>query len=275
MSKIIVGTGKYRYELIWPFGKESEKNKIGAVSHITVDSKDNIYYCQRINPPIAIFNNEGIPVNRWGEKFLVDIHGVYITENDSIFIIARGAHELLKFNTKGKLLLRIGEREKPSWQKPFNHPTDVAISRNGEIYVSDGYGNACVHKFSPNGEHLLTWGKPGSGPGEFHTPHGIWVDEHDKIYVVDRDNNRVQIFNSDGKYLNEWNDFFHPMDIFFDADNMVYVTDQTPRFTVFNTQGKIIARGFTPDFGHGIWGDSSGNLYLAGLERGVTQLLKL
>jgi peptidylglycine monooxygenase len=131
-----------------------------------------------------------------------------------------------------------------------------------------------VHKFSSSGEHLLTWGAPGSGPGEFHTPHGIWVDDFERVYVVDRDNNRIQLFTSDGEYLEEWQDFFHPMDIFLDSSNNVYVTDQTPRLTVLNTKGDIIARGFAPDAGHGMWGDSNGNLYLAAHNRGVVKLLK-
>jgi len=181
---------------------------------------------------------------------------------------------VFKFNAEGEVNLRIGNREKPSWQSPFNHPTDVAVSPSGEIYVSDGYGNARVHKFSPEGDLLLSWGRPGSNPGEFHTPHGIWVDKQDKIYVVDRDNNRVQIFDSEGNYLTAWYDFFHPMDIFIDAEGVIYVTDQTPRFTVLNSEGMLLSRGFAPDAGHGIWGDSQGNLYLAGLQSGVVKLAK-
>ena len=105
--------------------------------------------------------------------------------------------------------------------------------------------------------------------------HGIWIDKQDKVYVVDRDNNRVQIFNSDGDYITEWRDFFHPMDIFQDRNDVFYVTDQTPRISVLNNAGKILARGFAPDAGHGIWGDSVGNIYLAGHNRGVVKLLKI
>jgi DNA-binding beta-propeller fold protein YncE len=273
MSKIIVGSGKFKYEVKWPFGKSTEEIRINRVSHVSVDSKNNVYFFQRINPPIVVFNNKGNLIDHWGEKILVDGHGIFITHKDEVFVVARGLHEILKFNTKGELLLRIGERGNPSWQKPFNHPTDVAISEKGDIYVSDGYGNACVHKFSSYGKHILTWGRPGSGPGEFHTPHGIWVNEN-RVYVVDRDNNRIQIFSLEGEFVEEWRDFFHPMDIFFDTNNVIYVTDQTPRLTVLDTDGRILARGFAPDAGHGLWGDVNGNIYLAGLDRGVVKLLK-
>jgi peptidylglycine monooxygenase len=274
MSKIVVGSGDFKYEVVSPFGKVSENLEIDRVSHVSVDSKDNVYFFQRIEPPIVVVDSEGKMVDSWGEDYLVDGHGIFITSKDEVFVVARGVHEVLKFDARGELLLRIGERGNPSWQAPFNHPTDVAVSREGDIYVTDGYGNACVHKFSPDGEHILTWGEPGSGPGEFHTPHGVWVDDLERVYVVDRDNNRVQIFTSDGEYIEEWGDFFHPMDIYFDSRDNVYVTDQTPRFTVLNTSGEILARGFAPDAGHGLWGDSYGNLYLAGLERGVVKLLK-
>lgn len=275
MSKIIVGTGEYKYKVIAPFGKTFEDSKkIGAVSHVSADSKDNIYFIQRIDPQILIFNRMGDLVNHWSKRQLIDCHGVYITKNDDIFLATRGVHQVLKYDIDGQLVLSIGNRENPSWQKPFNHPTDIAISKANEIYVSDGYGNACIHKFSPEGELLFSWGKPGSGPGEFHTPHGIWVDDQDRVYVVDRDNNRIQIFNSEGKYITEWRDFFHPMDIFADSDSVFYITDQTPRFSVVNVEGELLARGFAPDAGHGLWGDSQGNLYLAGHNRGVVKLLK-
>lgn len=274
MSKIVVGSGEFKYEVVSPFGEVSENLEIDRVSHVSVDSKDNVYFFQRIDPPIVVVDSEGKMVDSWGEYYLVDGHGIFITSKDEVFVVARGVHEVLKFDARGELLLRIGERGNPSWQAPFNHPTDVAVSRAGDIYVADGYGNACVHKYSSAGEHILTWGEPGSGPGEFHTPHGIWVDDLERVYVVDRDNNRVQIFTSDGEYVEEWGDFFHPMDIYFDSRDNVYVTDQTPRFTVLNIAGEILARGFAPDAGHGLWGDSHGNLYLAGLERGVIKLLK-
>jgi len=273
--RMIVGTGEHTYEALRPFGKSSAEMKFGNISHVAVDSKDRVYLYQRGNPPILVLDKEGNLKNSLGKDLLVDGHGIFITKNDNIFAVARGVHEVFKFTVEGEIDLRIGNREKPSWQSPFNHPTDVAVSSSGEIFVSDGYGNACVHKFSPEGELLLSWGKPGSNPGEFHTPHGIWVDKQDKVYVVDRDNNRIQIFDSEGNYLMAWYDLYHPMDIFIDAKGVIYVTDQTPRFTVLNAEGKLLSRGSAPDAGHGIWGDSQGNLYLAGLQSGVVKLVKV
>ena len=138
----------------------------------------------------------------------------------------------------------------------------MTVSSNGDIYIADGYGNSIVHRFSAEGKHLGSWGERGSGPGQFTTPHGIWADRNDRIYVCDRENNRVQIFSPEGDYYTEWGDLYHPMDIFIDAKDRVFVTDQTPRFSVFDLNGKLIDRSMSPDVGHGAWGDNLGNLYM-------------
>lgn len=274
MARTIVGAGNYTYEVIWPFGQLPTGMHFGSVSHVAVDSQDRVYVYQRQNPPVLVFDRNGKLLRCWGDDLLVDGHGIYITAHDEIFAVARGVHEVLKFDTGGNVLLRIGNREKPSFEAPFNHPTDVAVSPTGEIYVTDGYGNTKVHKFSSEGQLLHSWGAPGVNPGEFSTPHGVWIDNQSQVYVADRENNRVQIFSSEGLYLNEWRNFYHPMDIFMDREDAVYVTDQTPRFTVINRRGEVLSRGFAPDAGHGIYGDAQGNLYLAGLQRGVAKLVR-
>ena len=154
--------------------------------------------------------------------------------------------------------------ESAKWQAPFNHPADVAVSPGGDIYVADGYGNSSIHKFSESGEYLLSWGAPGTEPGELSTPHGIWVDSKSRVYVADRENSRVQIFDTDGEYITEWIDLYHPMDIWFDDNDIAFVSDQTPRFSVLDEQGKLLSRGKAPDAGLGLYGASNGNLYLSG-----------
>jgi TRAP-type C4-dicarboxylate transport system permease small subunit len=156
----------------------------------------------------------------------------------------------------------------------FNHPADVAVAPNGDIYVADGYGNSSVHRFTAEGKHLGTWGGPGLGRGQFTTPHGIWVDARERVYVADRENNRVQLFSPEGDFCGEWGDVYHPMDIYIDPAGTVYVTDQIPRITMFSPEGKMLARGRPVDAGaHGLWGDSKGDLYLA--EMRLTQVTKL
>jgi len=176
--------------------------------------------------------------------------------------------------SEGKVVLTLGERGRPALQAPFNHPADVAIARNGDIYVADGYGNSAVHRFSAEGQYLMSWGAPGTGRGQFTTPHGIWVDDEGRVFVADRENNRVQLFSPEGDVYGEWGDLYHPMDIYMDRGGTIYVTDQIPRITMFSADGRMLARGRPASGGaHGVWGDSRGNLYLA--EVGVHQVTKL
>ena len=274
-NKMILGTGDDRWEVVYPFGNLPEGWTYGNVSHVATDSQNRVYVYQRKDPPMLIFDTDGNLLNTWGDGMLMDGHGIFIDGNDDVFLIDRNAHEVLKFTNEGKVLLRLGNRERASLQAPFNSPADVATSSNGDIYIADGYGNSIVHRFSADGKHIGSWGERGSGPGQFTTPHGIWADRNDRIYVADRENNRVQIFSPEGDYYTEWGDLYHPMDIFIDAKDRVFVTDQTPRFSVFDLNGKLIDRSMSPDVGHGAWGDNLGNLYMSGNVRSVAKFTKL
>src|SRR5439155_5549931 len=167
-------------------------------------------------PPIIVFDPSGAYLRSWGTDTISDAHGIYITRDDLILLVDRDAYQVMGFDTMGRLQLVLGDRHRPRLQAPFNHPADVAVARNGDIYVSDGYGNSSVHCFSAQGQLKHSWGRPGSGPGEFTTPHAVWVDNDDRVLVADRENNRVQYFDAAGAYLGEWTDFYHPMDIYVD-----------------------------------------------------------
>jgi peptidylglycine monooxygenase len=244
------------------------------VSHVAVDSKDRVYFYQREDPPVLVFDGDGHFLAGWGSQRLRDAHGIFIGPDDHVYLCNRDEHEVLKLTPDGRVQLVLGHRGRPSLQAPFNHPADVAVAPSGEIYVADGYGNSSVHRFSAEGRHLDSWGAPGAGHGQFTTPHGIWVDAQDRVLVADRENNRVQLFSPEGDYYGEWRDLYHPMDIYVDAGGTVYVTDQIPRLSMYSPDGRLLARGRPVNVGaHGVWGDSRGNLYLA--EVGVNQVTKL
>lgn len=121
-----------------------------------------------------------------------------------------------------------------------------------------------VHQFTADGKHIGSWGKPGSGPGEFTTPHAVWVNSSDRVLVADRENNRVQIFDLGGGYLTEWRDLYHPMDIYGTATGSILVTDQVPRLSMFAADGTLIGRCRPALNGaHGVSGDEYGNIFLA------------
>ena len=163
---------------------------------------------------------------------LAEPHYINAAPDGSILVADRDAHQVLRFDGNGKLLQALGKRHWPSLDAPFNHPTAAAQAADGEIYVADGYGNSSVHRFAADGTLIATWGGPGAGPGAFTTPHAIWVDRFGKVLVGDRENNRVQVFDRTGAFLAEWGDFYHPMQIWVDDRDLVFVTDQIPRISL-------------------------------------------
>ena len=164
--------------------------------------------------------------------------------------------------------------------QPFNRPTGVAISSSGEIYISDGYGNARVHKFSASGNHLFSWGEPGPAPGQFRLPHSICIDKEDQIWIADRENSRVQIFNSKGEFLAQWTDLIRPMDVCIDKDDIVYVPELCHRISIFTRKGELLTRwgnekGTANDWlfmaPHSAAVDSRGDLYVGDVAMGYSQ----
>jgi DNA-binding beta-propeller fold protein YncE len=222
----IVGSGKYTYELVERFGTLPSGWTFGPVSAVATDSKDRVYVFQRKDPPVVIFDRMGNYVGSWGQQAIADPHGFYI-KNDLVYLTDRDDHVVLKYTLDGKPLKIIGERGKASdtgCEKdggrvlraagPFNKPTEMVPGPNGDLYVTDGYRNARVHRFSADGNLISSWGEPGKKePGEFHLPHSIWIDEQGTVYICDRENSRIQLFSLEGRYLAQCGDLDRPADI--------------------------------------------------------------
>ena len=262
-TDFVVSIAGRRYAVERPWGDVPDGQELAYLSTAAVDSRGQLYVAQRVDPPVVVFGSNGEYLRGWGSGVIADAHGISVSQDDRVFVVDRDAHQVIVFDTEGSVQLTLGERHRPKLQGPFNHPTGVAEAPGGVIYVSDGYANAAVHRFSPEGEPLGTWGSPGSGPGEFMTPHAVAVDAAERVLVVDRDNDRVQIFEADGTYIDQWQDFFHPMDIHIDARDVVHVTDQVPRLSSFSADGTLVGRCRpVPYMPHGLCGDAAGNLYL-------------
>ena len=276
-DRLVVALGDRRYEVERRWCRVSGDEPLGFVSDLVVDSRGFVHVGHRgTESPVLVFDPSGAFVRSWGRGQVADVHYMSIDEEDLILLADRDAHQVLAFDTDGNLQLALGERHDPRWQAPFNHPTAASMAADGEIYVSDGYGNSVVHRFARDGALLRTWGNRGGGPGEFTTPHCVWVDRTDRVYVADRENNRLQVFDREGAWVAEWGDFYHPMKIYVDDRGLVFVTDQIPRISVLDPSGGLAGRCRGAVNGaHGLWGDRAGNLYLAELPPEQVTKLKL
>lgn len=263
--QVVMGTHRYSVIPGW------NRVPLGHISQFAVDSAGRVYVFERTGAPIVVLTSDGELAASWDAAPIQDPHGIFITADDRVLLVDRNAHQVLTFDTEGRLLTTLGERHRPRFGLPFNHPTDVG--RSGDIYVSDGYGNAHVHWFAPDGSYRRSWGGIGSGPGQFSTPHGVWVTPDGRVLVADRENNRVQVFTDHGGFLGEWGDLYHPMDIYGSADGTIFVTDQAPRITAFSPTGEVIGRcSAAKIYSHGIWGDAAGNLFLCEHTGTITKL---
>ncbi len=258
------------YEVVEGWGKLPEGWVYTQVAGVAVDSKDRVLVLCRGEHPIIVFSREGEFIKSWGEGIFANAHGAYMDEEDNFYCVDNGDHTVRKFAKDGELVFTLGIEDVPAPPgKPFNKPTDLAQAPNGDLYVSDGYGNSSVHRFTADGKLIQSWGEPGTGPGQFNLPHGVWVDDR-KVYVADRQNNRVQIFTPEGEYIEAWGNLLRPCDIYFDKRGRVYVAELTHRVSILNKRGEVLARlgvekSFTPGqfvAPHCVWKDSHGALYV-------------
>ncbi|MBI21327.1 MAG: peptidylglycine alpha-amidating monooxygenase [Chloroflexi bacterium] len=261
----------------------------GDATSIAVDSEDNVYVFNRGNYPIAVFDKDGDFIRGFGHGDFVRPHGIEIDLDDNIYLVDDDGHFIQKRNNDGEILFTLGEKGKPCrWQSGgmFNRPTDIAIHPiSRDLFISDGYGNSRIHKFDSDGKHILSWGSPGTEPGEFSLPHNITILGNDKVAVCDRENFRVQIFSLDGEYIKQIH-IHHPMSITEGkkGDDRIYVGEMLPppvqqgvpnlgaKISILNPDGQLIQQigDSLPGEGlnqftspHGISTDSEGSIYVA------------
>ncbi len=289
-SQTILGSGDFRYRLVSDWARLPDGWDFNEVAAVTVDRNDQVYVFSRSAHPVTVFDRDGTFLRSWGEGLFKRAHGLSMAPDDTIFCTDDGDHSVRRCTLEGKVLLTLGTpgTSKPYMGgEPFCQCTHTALSPQGDIYVSDGYGNARVHKYSPDGRLILSWGKSGVGPGEFNLPHNICCDEDGWVYVADRENHRVQIFDGQGKYETQWHDLHRPSGLFMPSGGCPYcyvgecgptfgfsrnASNLGPRLSIISKKdGKVVSRigdrtpeNFPGPFTspHGIAVDSRGDIYV-------------
>lgn len=177
----------------------------GMVSSVSLDKTGTIYELQRGDKadPVLVLDREGKILRSWGKGLYKIPHAIRIDPEGNVWTVDAGSSTVIKYSPKGDKLMTIEVGERPEKPSPFSGTTDIAFGPNGRLFITDGYGNARVLEYTPDGKRVRQWGKPGMGPEEFHLPHAIQIDEDGVIYVADRENGRIQKFDLNGKFLGE------------------------------------------------------------------------
>ncbi len=264
---LFVSLGPQRYRVERPFGDFDRGRAI--VSDVACDSRGHVFVLLRLDPlvdepadPIIELDPHGRVIRSFGAKDILDAHMLAVDAEDRIVVVDRDAHRLVVFGKDGAVMRTIGYPDRPG--ELFSHPSSVAFAADGSFYVADGYGTSRVQRFSATGERLGSFGRRGKAPGEFSTPHGIWAAADGRVFVTDRENDRLQVFSATGEPLDVWPDLPRAMDVWSDPDGSVFVTDQVPRLTRYDRDGNLVGSCRPVLNGaHGIWGDRSGNIFLA------------
>ncbi len=203
--------GELRYRVQIRFGKEPDTMpegwEFGRVSAVAADAAGRVYVFHRNLKidPLIVFDATGKYLRSWGKGEFTNPHAVRIDRDGNPWLIDAGSHHVIQYSSEGRVLRTLGIKgQAGADQRTFNRPTDVAFTASGDFYVSDGYGNSRVVKFSREGKYLLEWGRKGAGPGEFNLPHQVQTDSKGRVWVSDRENNRIQCFDAEGKFLKQW-----------------------------------------------------------------------
>jgi sugar lactone lactonase YvrE len=284
----------YELDAKWP--QRPASANWGAVPGIAVDAKDNVYVFTREQPPVQVYDAGGKYLRGWGEKSIKNAHHIRIDGQGNVWIADIGNHVVEKYTPEGKLLMTLGTKgQEGRDQAHFNMPTDMAVMPGGDIYVSDGYGNARIVHFDKAGKLLREWGELGPRPGMFSIPHAIVADSKGRLYVADRNNARIQVFDGSGKFLAEWRDLIVPWGLWMTKNDELWVCGSSPMrwrpkdtnlgvppndqiLMRFNTDGKLLQLVAIPkgadglerpgevNWVHCIAVDSLGNLYLGDIK---------
>jgi DNA-binding beta-propeller fold protein YncE len=229
----------YTVDPDWP--KRPQGVNWAAVPGIFVDRQDQVWVYTRANPPVQVYDASGKFLRAWGDEQIRTAHHLKIDGQGNVWVADIGNHLVMKFSAEGKLLLELGTRgEKGDDERHLNMPTDMAIAPSGDVFVSDGYGNNRVVHFDKTGKFVKSWGRMGVRPGEFSLPHAIALDSLGRLYVADRNNVRVQVFDQSGKLLDVWQNILTPWGLWITAKDEIWVCGSSPMVWEMSDKGEPV-----------------------------------
>jgi DNA-binding beta-propeller fold protein YncE len=261
------------------------------VTGVAVDAQDRVWTANLVDPPIRVFDTEGNFLFAWGAGLFTRPHFLRIGPDGNVWVADYGRHIVRKFTPDGNLLLTLGTPDVPGRDEThLNMPTDMAIAPNGDIFITDGYGNNRIVHLDRYGRFIKSWGQIGVGAGDLSQPHSVAMDSNGLLYVGERNNCRIQVFDQDGKSIAQWRNLINPWGIHITPGDEIIVCGSTPaRWTErgnlgnpphdqivmkFDATGRALELWAFPlaqpeawvrgaiDWAHGIGVDSRGNLYI-------------
>jgi len=250
ISSIRVQAARSHYQLVENWAQfPPGVTKWGAATGVAVDAHDNVYVLHRNEAmPIMVFDRNGKFLRAWGQGMFKTTHFLRVDPSGNVWVTDRGDMQAFKFSSDGKLLMTLGKKGVTgdnTSQDTFNGMADVAVAKNGDIFIADGEGpNTRVVRFTSDGKFIKWWGGKGTEPGQFNVPHSIAIDARGRVYVADRSNNRIQIFDQEGKFLNQWTNFGTPWGLYTKGD-LIYVVDGTENNCLLiarTRDGKVVER---------------------------------
>lgn len=284
----------YQVDPAWP--KRPRDMEWAAMPGLAIDARDRVFLFTRTKNPVQIYEADGTFVASWGQDHVKEAHHLKIDSKGNVWVADIGLHTVRQFTPDGKLLRTLGTEGKSGRDEThFNMPTDMAITPAGEVFVADGYGNARVVHFDASGKFVKAWGDLGSKPGQFSIAHAIAIDSKGRLYVADRNNVRVQIFDQEGKLLDVWSNVITPWGLYATKDDSIWVCGSSPMqwrksdgalgcppkdqlFMKFAPSGRLLQLWTVPkgkdgleepgecNWVHAIAEDSKGNLYVGDIK---------